>query len=187
MSARLSWQTLLLADRLAQQLLMENKGDVAKPHLVERLLDSIHHKEIVPEQMLEPEHICQIVTNIWWHQQTLIRRRCEKQGDLFRPQMLVPIAPGILTRFGTGGFAAAVGYQSETNRKTEGAIKILERARKINEHCNILIGHLVQHPKWDIARVEVECLGYQWKVDDDQPFQIISAAQSDGEDDEEDE
>jgi hypothetical protein len=183
MSARISLQTIILAHRLSEQLKLENKGDLHKMLLEKALLGTIERQEVTPAQMIDAEHMCRIVANAYFHLQSRIRHRCEKQGDLFRPQMMIPIAPGILTRFGTGGFAAAVGYQKETTKKIKGATKILERASLVSEHCNTLITHLVQHSKWDIARVETEILGYQWKQDDDEPFAIDGADWEQDEDD----
>jgi hypothetical protein len=114
-------------------------GDLYKPLLVERLLERITRKELKPEELLEPQHICQVVANLYFKCQSNIRKRCEKQGDLFRPQMMVPIGPGSITKFGTGGILTATGYQKETIKKIKGAGKIIDRAGQVSEHCNLLI------------------------------------------------
>lgn len=184
MSSRISMQTLILADKLAQRLLYEDKGDLHMPLLEQRLLAKITKKEIRSEQLLEPEQICHIVAGAYFRQQSTIRRRCEKQGDIFRPQMLVPIAPGILTRFGTAGFGGVAGYQKETNKKVIGAVKIIDRAAAVSAHCNILMSHLVNYPEWDVSRVEIKLCGYVWKPEDDQPFPIDGFSWDDDDDEE---
>ena len=172
MSIRLSLQTMIMADKVAQQLVSEN-NELQKALLVERLYAKIQNNEVAPDQMLEPKHVCQVVANTFFKLQSRIRKRCEKQGDLFRPQMLIPIATGILTRFGTGGIAALVGYQKETNKKLKGANSIIERVRKVNEFCNETIEPLVENPGWTIAKVRIEKFGYQWRDADNEPFSII--------------
>jgi hypothetical protein len=99
--------------------------------------------------------------------------------------MMVPVAPGILARFGTGSHLTVVGYQNETNKKAIGAVRILDRISAVNEHCNRLSTHLIAHPKWNILRVETEMLGYRLRDGDHEPFPIDGFSLDDDEDDEE--
>ena len=170
MSARISLQTQIMTDNLAQQILVENKGDCDLNILEMRVDENL--KDTPIEKIMQRRHIVRMVVNDFSRRQTIIRQNCERQGDLFRPQMLIPTAPKVLTRFGTGGVLTVVGYQTETNRKLKGATEILKRIEAVTKHCTGLVRVLVANPTWDVTKAEIEAFGYKWRDDDDQPFRL---------------
>jgi hypothetical protein len=171
MSIRISQQTMIMIHNEAQNIIEQNKNLLEHGDLMQAILGKM--REQPARGLLTAEQQADIGATHYFRAQSRIRRRCEKVGDLFRPQLLVPVAPKTLSRLGPGGVLTLTGWQNEDNSKVKGAARIIEEVTRRNSFRTRVIEVLVPRPGYNIQQAMVEFFDYKWRSDDDEPFPVV--------------
>lgn len=170
MSVRISQQTMIMVSQEAEKIINAEKNQLEHAGLVRAILGRMREQSV--QTLMTAEQQADFAATGFFRSHARLRRRLQKRGDLFRPQLLVPVAPKTLSRLGPGGILTLTGWQSEVNSKVKGAARIIEEAATVSGFCNKVIEKLVPRPTYTVSDAMIEFFDYKWRPDDDQPFQV---------------